>query len=227
MSFPAEFLWGAATSAYQIEGATREDGRGPSIWDAFTTEPGRMHQGESGEIAVDHYHRMEQDVRLMAELGLTAYRFSIAWPRVLPEGAGSPTRPASTSTSRLVDDAARVGHHARRHALPLGPAAGARGDGGWRDRDTAQAFADYAEVVAQRLGDRVRWWVTHNEPWCTRVSRLRQRRACAGRRGDHQAAVDVAHHLLLSPRPRDPAHPRARADGAGRHRAQSLPHLRR
>src|SRR5690242_13220940 len=103
MTFPADFLWGASTSAYQIEGATREDGRGPSVWDAFAAEPGRVAGGHSGEIAVDHYHRMEQDVALMAELGLTAYRFSISWPRVIPSGRGATNSAGLDFYSRLVD----------------------------------------------------------------------------------------------------------------------------
>ena len=198
MSFPAEFLWGAATSAYQIEGATREDGRGSSIWDAFTTEPGRVHLGQSGEIAVDHYHRMEQDVRLMAELGLTAYRFSIAWPRVLPEGRGQPNAAGLDFYSRLVDTllASGITPVATLYHWDLPSALYATG--GWRNRDTTQAFADYAEVAARRLGDRVRWWVTHNEPWCTAYLGYVSGVHAPGVRGDHQAAVDVAHHLLLS-----------------------------
>src|SRR5579859_4720757 len=198
MSFPAEFLWGAATSAYQIEGATREDGRGSSIWDTFTTEPGRIHQGQSGEIAVDHYHRMEQDVRLMAELGLTAYRFSIAWPRVLPDGRGQPNAAGLDFYSRLVDTllASGITPVATLYHWDLPSALYATG--GWRSRDTTQAFADYAEVEARRLGDRVRWWVTHNEPWCTAYLGYVSGVHAPGVRDDHQAAVDVAHHLLLS-----------------------------
>ena len=198
MSFPAEFLWGVSTSAYQIEGATREDGRGLSIWDTFAAEPGRTYAGQTGEIAVDHYHRMEQDVRLMAELGLTAYRFSIAWPRILPSGRGQPNAAGLDFYSRLVDAllAANITPVATLYHwdLPLELYQA----GGWRARDTAQAFADYAEVVARRLGDRVRWWGTHNEPWCTAYLGYITGIHAPGMRGDNQAAVDVAHHLLLS-----------------------------
>jgi len=103
MTFPSDFLWGAATAAYQIEGATREDGRGPSVWDQFAATPGATHNGDTGEVAADHYHRMEQDVALMAELGLTAYRFSIAWPRIQPTGSGPVNAPGLDFYSRLVD----------------------------------------------------------------------------------------------------------------------------
>ncbi|HEX9038587.1 MAG TPA: GH1 family beta-glucosidase [Ktedonobacterales bacterium] len=212
MSFPAGFLWGAATSAYQIEGATCEDGRGPSIWDAFAAEPGRTFGGQTGEIAVDHYHRMEQDVGLMAELGLTAYRFSIAWPRVLPGGRG-PVNPAGLDFySRLVD--ALLAHGVTPVAtlyhwdlpLPLYEA------GGWRARETAQAFADYAEVMARALGDRVSWWVTQNEPWCTAYLGYVTGEHAPGARDERQLAVDVAHHLLLS---HGLALPRIRASAPG------------
>ncbi len=198
MTFPSDFLWGAATSAYQIEGATHEDGRGPSVWDAFAAESGRTYLGQTGEIAADHYHRAEQDVALMAELGLNAYRFSIAWPRILPEGSGRPNQAGLDFYSRLVDHLLAAGitpvatlYH---WDLPLS----LYQQGGWRNRQTALAFADYAEVVAAHLGDRVRWWVTQNEPWCSAYLGYGTGEHAPGVRGDAQAAVDVGHHLLLS-----------------------------
>ena len=198
MTFPSDFLWGAATSAYQIEGATREDGRGPSIWDVFVAEPGHIHLNQNGEVAADHYHRSDQDVALMAELGLNAYRFSIAWPRVLPEGTGAVNAAGLDFYDRLVDQLLARGiapvatlYH---WDLPLALYQA----GGWRSRDTAAAFADYAEVVARRLGDRVGWWVTHNEPWCTAYLGYVAGEHAPGIRGDVQAAVDVGHHLLVS-----------------------------
>src|SRR5260370_12245011 len=197
MTFPSEFLWGAATSAYQIEGATREDGRGSSIWDVFAAEPGRTYQGQTGEVAIDHYHRMEQDVGLMAELGLNAYRFSIAWPRILPEGTGQANPRGLDFYSRLVDRLLEQGitpvATLSDWDLPL--ALFERG--GWRSRDTALAFADYAELLARHLGDRVRWWVTQNEPWCAAYLGYGDGLHAPGVRGDAQAAVDVGHHLLL------------------------------
>src|SRR5205085_1020349 len=163
--FPADFLWGAATASYQIEGAAHEDGRGLSIWDQFAAIPGKVQRGENGDVAADHYHRMPEDVALMAELGLNAYRFSIAWPRILPQGTGAVNERGLDFYDRLVDTLLARGitpfvtlYH---WDLPLA----LHEKNGWLNRDTAFAFADYAEVVTRRLGDRVDWWVTLNEPW--------------------------------------------------------------
>src|SRR5262249_25400041 len=165
--FPASFLWGAATAAYQIEGATREHGRGLSIWDRFSGTPGKTHNGDTGDIAANHYHLMEQDVDLMAHLGLGAYRFSIAWPRILPAGTGAVNVRGLDFYDHLVDRLLARGivpvatlYH---WDLPLPM----QDRGGWVNRDTALAFAEYAEIVAQRLGDRITRWITLNEPWCS------------------------------------------------------------
>lgn len=198
MQIPDEFLWGAGTSAYQIEGATHEDGRGSSVWDVFAATPGRTHNGDTGAVAADHYHRMEQDVALLAELGLNAYRFSIAWPRILPQGTGTPNPAGLAFYDRLVDRLLEKGitpvatlyHWDQPQALYE--------RGGWRSRETAYAFADYAEVVARRLGDRVRWWITQNEPWCSAYLGYVTGQHAPGIRGDAQGAVAVAHHLLLA-----------------------------
>jgi beta-glucosidase len=198
MIYPRDFLWGAATSAYQIEGATREDGRGSSIWDQFAATPGRTYQGETGDIAIEHYHRMEQDVALMADLGLSAYRFSIAWPRILPDGTGAINQAGIDFYDRLVDQL--LAHHITPVAtlyhwdLPLTLFE----QGGWRNRETAYAFADYATVMARALGDRVGWWITQNEPWCPAYLGYGAGIHAPGVKGDIQAAVDVGHHLLLS-----------------------------
>src|SRR5947209_9962990 len=159
-SFPENFLWGAATASYQIEGATHEDGRSLSIWDEFAATPGKTYQGEIGDIADDHYHLWPQDVALMTELNLSAYRFSIAWPRILPEGRGAVNAPGLDFYERLVDALLAKGikpfatlYH---WDLPLA----LQREGGWVSRDTAYAFADYAEVVVKRLGDRVAAWIT-------------------------------------------------------------------
>ncbi len=147
-TFPARFMWGTATSAYQVEGATTEDGRGLSIWDTFAATPGTTHNGANGAIAADHYHRMEQDVALMAELGLNAYRFSVAWPRILPEGVGNVNERGLDFYDRLVDALLA------RNITPLltlfhwDLPVPLHDRGGWLNRDTAYAFADYAEVVA-------------------------------------------------------------------------------
>ena len=166
-AFPPDFLWGAGTSAYQIEGATHEDGRGLSVWDRFVAIPGTTYQGETGEIAADHYHRMEEDVAIMAELNLNAYRFSLSWPRIVPQGTGAVNERGLDFYDRLVD--ALLAHGISPVAtlyhwdLPVT----LQDQGGWLNRDTAYAFADYAEIVARRLGDRVNWWLTQNEPWCS------------------------------------------------------------
>lgn len=197
MSFPENFIWGAATSAYQIEGAVQEDGRAPSTWDRFVSIPGATHQGETGEIAADHYHRMEEDVALMASLNLSAYRFSISWPRVLPQGTGAVNQRGLDFYDRLVD--ALLAHGITPLAtlyhwdLPIA----LQDRGGWLARDTAYAFADYAEVVTRRLGDRVHRWITHNEPWCSSYLSYALGAHAPGLR-DKQLAVNVGHHVLLS-----------------------------
>ena len=165
-TFPADFLWGAATASYQIEGAVAEDGRLPSIWDTFSHTPGKVKDGDTGDVACDHYHRWREDLDLMRTLGLNAYRFSVAWPRILPEGRGTPNARGLDFYERLVDGALERGlapHLTLYHwdlPQPL------QDEGGWMRRDTAAAFADYAGVVAGRLGDRVATWTTHNEPFC-------------------------------------------------------------
>jgi beta-glucosidase len=195
--FPTNFLWGAATSAYQIEGAITEGGRGPSIWDRFVAVPGATHQGHTGETAADHYHRMDDDVALMAELGLGAYRFSIAWPRIMPNGTRALNMRGLDFYDRLVDALLARGitplatlYH---WDLPLE----LEHLGGWLNRDTAYAFADYADVVARRLGDRVDWWLTHNEPWCPSFLGYGIGIHAPGQRC-LQAASTAAHHLLLA-----------------------------
>lgn len=195
--FPADFLWGVGTSAYQIEGAVDEDGRGPSIWDEFAHLSGAIERGETATLAAGHYHRWREDVALLATLGVRAYRFSVAWPRVIPEGAGVVNIPGLDFYDRLVD--ALLAHGitplVTLHHWDL-PAALQR-RGGWLNRETAEVFADYAEVVARRLGDRVEWWVTHNEPWC--VAYLGHALgAHAPGIADMQAAVTAGHHLLLA-----------------------------
>ncbi len=163
--FPEHFQWGVATSAYQIEGAVTEDGRGASIWDTFCERPGAIRDGQTGEVATDHYHRWQQDVALMAELGLTAYRFSIAWPRIQPSGAGPANQAGLDFYERLTDGLLAAGitpvptlYH---WDLPQ-PLEDA---GGWMERTTAQRFGDYAGLVAERLADRIPAWITLNEPY--------------------------------------------------------------
>lgn len=195
--FPAHFLWGAATAAYQIEGAAHEDGRGSSIWDDFAAIPGKTHRGENGDVASDHYHRVKEDTDLMVQLGLGAYRFSIAWPRILPQGRGAVNTAGLDFYDRLVDTLLLKGitPFATLYHWDL-PSALQR-EGGWLKRETAYAFADFAEVVTQRLGDRVENWITLNEPWCSAYLGYGVGVHAPGVR-DRQAALDAAHHLLLA-----------------------------
>ena len=195
MTFPAGFLFGVATAAIQIEGAS--DKRGRSIWDAFAREPGRVANGDTPDVACDHYHRWEEDLDLMRSLGVDAYRFSISWPRVLPKGRGTVNQEGVDFYKRLVD-----GLHAR-GIEPLAtlyhwdlPQA-LHEAGGWPARDTAYRFADYAALVFEELGDGVRRWITHNEPWVTAFLGHAYGTKAPGRRDWHEA-LQVAHHVLLS-----------------------------
>jgi beta-glucosidase len=195
-TFPPGFGWGAATSAYQIEGAAAEDGRGPSIWDTFCREPGRVRGGDTGDVAADHYHRWAQDLDLVQSLGLRSYRFSTAWPRILPQGTGTPNQKGLDFYRRLVD-----GLHQRGIAPMLTlfhwdlPQA-LQDRGGWENRDCAQWFADYAAVVFQALGDAVPTWLTLNEPKTVVNVGYRFGTHAPGKR-DPAAARAAMHHLLL------------------------------
>ncbi len=194
---PPGFLFGVATSAYQIEGATREDGRGPSIWDEFVALPGATFQGETGEPACDSYHRWREDVALLEELGLNAYRFSIAWPRILPEGTGAVNAAGLDYYDRLVDALLE------RNITPVVTLyhwdlpATLHHQGGWLNRATAQAFADYARLVVRRLGDRVRWWITLNEPWCSAYFGYETGTQAPGIQ-EAGASITAGHNLLLA-----------------------------
>jgi len=195
--FPPGFVWGAATSAYQIEGAVEADGRGPSIWDTFARMPGRVLGGDTGAVAADHYHRWREDVALMARLGLSAYRFSIAWPRIQPGGRGPVNLKGVEFYSRLVDELREHGitpvatlyHWDLPQALQDG--------GGWGHRDTARRFAEYAALMADALGDRVDVWTTLNEPWCSAFLGHASGEHAPGAT-DPALALRTAHHLLLA-----------------------------
>jgi beta-glucosidase len=164
LEFPAGFLWGAATSSYQIEGAVREDGRGESIWDRFSSTPGRIHDGSTGDVACDHYHRWQDDVRLLGELGIKAYRFSIAWPRIFPEGTGTLNRRGLDFYSRLVDALLAAGITPVPTLFHWDLPQALQDRGGFRERSIAGWFAEYAAAVAGALADRVEFWTTLNEP---------------------------------------------------------------
>ncbi len=195
--FPEGFVWGAATSAYQIEGAWNEDGKGESIWDRFTHRPYNVFNGETGDLACDHYHRMPEDVALMKAMGLQAYRFSISWTRVLPQGRGRENELGLDFYDRLVDEllAAGIQPNATLYHWDLPQALQDRG--GWPERDSADWFADYAQVVFGRLGDRVPFWSTFNEPWVAAFlgygTGLHAPGIC-----DQSKAYQAVHHLLLA-----------------------------
>lgn len=167
--FPEGFLWGAATSAYQVEGAWAEDGKGESVWDRYAHAGGRVARGETGDVACDHYHRMPQDAALMKDLGLRAYRFSIAWTRVLPEGTGRADAKGLDFYDRLVDALGKSGIAANVTLNHWDLPQALQEKGGWDNRDSASWFADYARTVFERLGDRAAMWATHNEPYVTSV----------------------------------------------------------
>jgi beta-glucosidase len=195
--FPDDFRWGAATASYQIEGAAHEDGRGESVWDRFSATPGKVRNGDSGEIACDFYHRYRGDIALMKELGLDAFRFSIAWPRVLPEGRGRVNAAGLDFYDRLVDELLAHGIEPFATLFHWDTPQALEDAGGWPVRATAEAFVEYTEAVVERLGDRVHSWMTHNEPWvCAWIGHAWGEHA-PGRRSEADA-VAAAHHLLLS-----------------------------
>jgi beta-glucosidase len=165
-AFPADFLWGVATAAYQIEGAWKEDGRGPSIWDRFCDTPGKIWEGHTGRIACDHYHRYRGDIGLMKDLGIQAYRFSISWTRLLPRGRGKVNARGLDFYERLVDGLLAAGVRPFCTLFHWDYPTVLFDEGGWAHRDSPAWFADYAALVASRLGDRIGDWMTFNEPQC-------------------------------------------------------------
>jgi beta-glucosidase len=195
--FPEGFHWGVATSAAQIEGGVHEGGRGESIWDRFAATPGRIADGSTPEVACDHYHLWREDIARMRWLGIGAYRFSIAWPRIQPAGRGAINAAGLDFYDELVDGllAADIVPFVTLYHWDLPQALQDRG--GWGARDTAGAFQDYAAAVSHRLGDRVRHWITHNEPWCVATLGHGEGQHAPGHR-DPGEALRVAHHLLLS-----------------------------
>lgn len=195
LRFPEGFIWGTATASYQVEGGYEE--RGESIWDEFCRWPGKVFQGHSGAIADDHYHLYKQDVALMKSLGTQGYRFSIAWPRVLPAGVGWVNQTGLDFYDRLVDELLNVGIEPYVTLYHWDLPSALQRVGGWAVRDTAYRFADYVAIVAQRLGDRVHRWITHNEPWVTAFVGNYEGRHAPGWQ-DLGLALQVAHHLALS-----------------------------
>jgi beta-glucosidase len=196
-AFPKGFLWGAATSAYQIEGATREGGRGECIWDRFSAVSGNIADGTNAAVACDHYHRWREDVDLLRWLGVGAYRFSTAWPRVLPLGTGRVNEPGLDFYDALVDGLLDAGIEPVITLYHWDLPQALQDKGGWGARDTVDAFAEYAAAVTRRLGDRVRRWITHNEPWVVVTGGHEDGAHAPGLR-DPATALRAAHHLLLS-----------------------------
>jgi beta-glucosidase len=197
LQFRPDFLIGSATASYQIEGAAHEDGRGPSIWDTFSHTPGKIVNGDTGDVADDHYHRLDSDLDLMAELGLEAYRFSIAWPRVQPTGSGAANEKGLGFYSRLVDGLLARGIRPIATLYHWDLPQELEDAGGWPVRDTAKRFADYAAIAGAALGDRVHTWTTLNEPWCSAYLGYGSGAHAPGRTNGRDALAAV-HHLNLA-----------------------------
>lgn len=196
-TFPGDFYWGAATAAYQIEGGWNEDGKGESTWDRFAHDPSHIKQGKNGDVTCDHYHRWKEDVQIMKDLGLKAYRFSVSWPRVLPAGRRAVNPAGIDFYSRLVDELLAAGITPFTTLNHWDLPQTLQDEGGWQVRSTAEAFVDYAAVVTHALGDRIKNWITHNEPSVQAY--------CGHAFGEHApglknmaGALRTAHHLLLS-----------------------------
>lgn len=197
ISFPADFIWGCASSSYQVEGAWNEDGKGPSIWDTFVHTPGKIANGETGDVTVDHYHRYREDVALIKELGLNAYRFSASWPRILPNGTGNINQAGLDFYDRLVDELLRnkiepylcLFHWDLPQAL--------QEKGGWSNRETASVFAEYASLLVEHLSDRVKVWITHNEPWVAAMAGYMAGEHAPGLK-DPILGFKALHHIFLS-----------------------------
>ena len=196
-SFPEDFIWGAATASYQIEGAWDADGKGENIWDRFSHTPGNVENGDTGDVACDHYHRWQEDIGLMKEIGLQAYRFSVSWGRILPEGKGQVNSAGIDFYNRLVDGLLEKGIEPYLTLYHWDMPQVLQDQGGWPARSTAEAFVEYADLVSRNLGDRVKNWMTLNEPFvsaligCVRPSRI-------SARFDLDEMLAAAHHLLLA-----------------------------
>lgn len=196
--FPPGFTWGAATAAYQIEGAAWEDGRSESIWDRFCRIPGKVHNGNTGDVACDHYHRYRDDVALMRDLGITAYRLSVAWPRIIPGGTGEVNTKGLDFYDRLVDELLNAGIEPFITLYHWDLPQVLEDRGGWTNREAVDAFVGYAAAVVERLGDRVHRWITHNEPQVASFQGYGGGEHAPGRNEGLTGALSAAHHLLLS-----------------------------
>ncbi len=195
--FPQDFVWGAATASYQIEGAWNEDGRGESIWDRFSHTPGKVQDGDTGDIACDHYHHWEEDLEMIKRLGIKAYRFSVAWPRVLPGGRGVLNEAGLDFYSKMVDRLLKLEVEPYITLYHWDLPQTLQDEGGWPSRSVADAFVEYADIVSRALGDRVKNWITLNEPWVSAFVGYEQGRHAPGHK-DRNEAIAASHHLLLA-----------------------------
>ncbi|MDQ2087033.1 GH1 family beta-glucosidase [Herbivorax sp. ANBcel31] len=197
VTFPKNFIWGSATSSYQIEGAFNQDGKGKSIWDSFCHTPGMIQNGDTGDIACDHYHRYKEDISLMKKIGLESYRFSISWPRIFPEGKGQVNEKGldfyKRLTYELLENGIKPAVTLYHWELPQK----LQDIGGWQNRDLTDYFADYAGFIFKKLGDLIPFWITHNEPWVTAFLGHMTGEHAPGIK-DLKTALDVSHNLLLS-----------------------------
>ena len=195
--FAHDFLWGCATSSYQIEGAGSEDGRVESIWDRFAATPGKVRDGSNGSVACDHYHRWPEDLDIARDMGLQAYRFSIAWPRIFSEAGGKPNQRGLDFYSRLVDGMLERGIQPWATLYHWDLPQFLQDQGGWNERATVDAYLAFVDAMTRRLGDRVQHWITHNEPWCTAMIGNFEGLHAPGLT-DFKTALQVCHHVLLS-----------------------------
>jgi beta-glucosidase len=194
--FPSDFIWGVSSAAFQVEGSTKADGRGESIWDRFCATPGAVYGGMTGDVACDSYRRWKEDVALMRELGVDSYRYSIAWPRIQPKGSGAPLQAGLDFYKRFADALGEAGIESSVTLYHWDLPQVLEDRGGWASRDTAYRFAEYADLVCSSLGDRVGRWMTLNEPWCSAFLGYEMGYHAPGRK-DREAAYKAVHHLLL------------------------------
>ncbi|PRX35600.1 broad-specificity cellobiase [Orenia metallireducens] len=195
--FPEDFVWGAATASYQIEGAYQKDGKGESIWDKFSHTSGKVLNGDTGDIACDHYHRYKEDVQLMKKLGLNSYRFSTSWPRILPQGTGKVNQKGLDFYKRLVDELLEAGIEPAITLYHWDLPQALQDKGGWGNRDTINYFVEYSQIMFEHFGNLVSRWITHNEPWVVAFLGNSTGEHAPGFK-DHKLALQVAHNLLVS-----------------------------
>lgn len=197
IQFPKDFKWGSATAAYQIEGATDVDGRGPSIWDTFAKTPGKVRNGDNGDVACGSYYKYGEDVELLEDLGADIYRFSVSWPRIFPEGTGKVNQKGVDYYHRLIDALLEKGIEPMLTLYHWDLPQALQDKGGWGNRDTIQAFVDYASFMYQEFNGKVKYWITLNEPWCISFLSNFIGEHAPGKQ-DLQLALQISHHLMIA-----------------------------